>query len=491
MLIGVDIGTTNLKVLATTARGRVLKVVSRPMVIHRPQPGWADFDVPALEASALGGLREVVAALPERAEVAAITVDSIGESFLGVDAAGAVVTRCPTWFDRRTRNARAELGIDERKWYEVTGLADDDIATFHRLRWMQTEGEITPGQVRRWMNVADYGVFLLSGTAAAAPSLAARSGLYDRRHARWSDELLGALGLDPDWLPAALPAGSVAGGLRADVARHVGLRAGTPIINGGHDHPCAGVGCRVIRPGSLLDSTGTAEAVKTVVAGPIGFDETLSGRYDCYPHSVPGWFMVSGHLPSAGGFLAWTARLLRPEASGVDVEAFYEEALASPPGAGGVRTLPFLEGTGAPFNRRDQAAEALGLRGFHGPPDLLRAAYEGCAFWLAVNVDALSRIVGGGLDEVVAVGGGSRSDFWLELKSAFLGRPLQVPEVDEAAAFGAALVGGMAVGAVLPDLAGVVAPPTRVVEAPEELRVASEPVLNDYQRLYRQRFGEL
>ena len=493
VLIGIDVGTTNLKVLATTPDGRVLRVVQREMVIHRPERGHAEFDLGVVEAGILAGLCEIAAALPAGAEVAAIAVASIGESVVALDEDGTPVSMCPTWFDRRTKNYRPEFGIPVDHWYDLTGMVDDDICTAFRIHWMRSHGLVDTSRAQRWLCVADYGVHRLTGNACAAPSLAARTGMYDRNRGAWAPEVLDALGLRVDHLPLALPTATVAGGLLPDVARRVGLPAGTPVVNAGHDHPCAGVGCGLVEPGAVMDSTGTAEAIKTVVPGPLSYLETLHGRYECYPHATPGRFILSGHLPSAGGFLAWLSKTLHgvDEDGSTPVAALVEAARQSPPGANGVRLLPFLEGTGEPYNRRDQAAEVLGLRAYHGRADLIRAAFEGCSFWFEVNVSTMGRLARQPIGAITAVGGGARSDLWLEIKSAFVGRPMWVPDLVEAAAFGAALVGGMATGLVgtaaedLPRLGG------RTVEAPEALRTAYEPVAAEYRALYERRFGPL
>ncbi len=493
ILVGIDVGTTNLKVLATTVDGRVVRVVQRAMTIHRPAPGQAEFDLGVVEAGILEGLSEIAAALPAGAEVAAIAVASIGESVVAVDADGVPVSVCPTWFDRRTHNYRPDFGIPMERWYDLTGMVDDDICTAFRIHWLRSHGLVDAARTKLWLCMADYCVYRLTGDARAAPALAARTGMYDRNRGTWAPEVLAALGLDVASLPLPLPTATVAGGLLPDVARRVGLASGTPVVNAGHDHPCAGVGCGLVEPGVVMDSTGTAEAVKTVVRGPLSYHETLQGRYECYPHAVPGRFILSGHLPSAGGFLAWLSKTLHgvDEDGSTPVAAIVAAARQSPPGAGGVRVLPFLEGTGEPYNRRDQAAELLGLRAYHGRADLYRAAFEGCAFWFEVNVSAMSRIANQPIGAITAVGGGARSDLWLEIKSAFVGRPMWVPDVEEAAAFGAALVGGMAVGLVgtaaddLPKLTG------RNVVAPAALRAAYEPVAAEYRALYEQRFGPL
>ncbi len=493
VLVGIDVGTTNLKLLATTTDGHVLRVVQRDMVIHRPAPGHAEFDLGVVEAGIAEGLAEIATALPSGAEVAAIAVAAIGESVVAIDADGAPASFCPTWFDRRTHNYRPEFGIPVDRWYDLTGMVDDDICTAFRIHWLRSHDLVDASRAQRWLCMADYCVHLLTGNACAAPSLAARTGMYDRNEGTWAPEVLAALGLTADNLPRPLPTATVAGGLLPEVARRVGLPGGTPVVNAGHDHPCAGVGCGLVEPGGIMDSTGTAEAIKTVVSGPLTYRETLEGRYECYPHAAPGRFILSGHLPSAGGFLAWLSKTLHgvDEDGSTPVAAIVEAARQSPPGANGVRVLPFLEGTGEPYNRRDQAAELLGLRAYHGRADLIRAAFEGCSFWFEVNVSTMSRIADQRIDAITAVGGGARSDLWLEIKSAFVGRPMWVPDVDEAAAFGAALVGGMAVGLIgtaaddLPRLRG------RTVVAPDELRAEYEPVASEYRALYEQRFGPL
>lgn len=490
LLVGIDVGTTNLKMAAVTPWGQVRHLVSRPTTVRRPRDGWAEFDLAAIWDDIIDGLRELRRACAPAARIVSIAIDSVGESFVGLNADGQAVTPCPTWFDRRTRNAREELGIDIRTWYETTGMADDDIATLHRLHWFLERDPSLKHTVRQWLNVGDAIVWRLSGRAVAAPSLAARSGLYDRHTQSWSAPLLESLGIEPDTLPDPVATASVAAGLSSEVAAATGILQGTPIVHAGHDHPCAGVGCRVISPGSLLDSTGTAEAVKVVVPGPLSFTDTLGGCYDCYPHAVPDRFVLSGHLPSAGAFLAWAAGLWSGQTDAHHWSTL-EEATHSVPGARGVRALPFLEGTGSPFHRRDQAAELLGLRAFHSRSDLLRAAYEGCAAWLAHNVDVLTRIVGTSPTTIVAVGGGTRSELWLAIKAAFLGRHLRVPAVEEAAALGAALVGGMAVDAVAYNLDGVVEARTRTVAADSDEAAAYTEVVDDYRTIYGDRFGSV
>ncbi|HEX2864388.1 MAG TPA: FGGY family carbohydrate kinase, partial [Deinococcales bacterium] len=260
-LIGIDIGTTNLKFAAVAPGGRTLAVVQRPMRVDRPAPGEAEFHLGALLEGLRDGLGALAGRLPPGARLLALGVDSIGESVVPLDARGEPLGPCTTWFDRRVWVSPGYAGLPRQRRYDLTGMVEDDIYSVHRIAWFRAAAPQVARRVARWGNVADFAVLHLCGRLAAHPSLAARTGLLDRVSGDWSDELLAAGGLTRADLPEVLPAGQVAGGLRPDVAGATGLPAGMPVVHAGHDHPCALAGCGLSTPGGWLDSTGTAMAV--------------------------------------------------------------------------------------------------------------------------------------------------------------------------------------------------------------------------------------
>ncbi|MDR3376678.1 MAG: FGGY-family carbohydrate kinase [Ancalomicrobiaceae bacterium] len=451
VLIGIDIGTTNLKITAIRPDGEILSVVRRSMRIDHPGPGAAEFDLDRLESDLLDALTETTASLravsiPPSA-VAAIGICSIGESFVGLDAHGRRTTPCPTWFDRRTRNLRPDWSMTARDWFDLTGMVDDDIYTVHRLGHARASAADWFERVDKWAMVADYATYRLSGTLVANPSLAARSGLADRRRCTWDDGLLAAVGLRAANLPDLQPQGDGWGPLDGVVAHTVGLVAGTPVVNAGHDHPCAGLACRLIDPGPVIDSTGTSEALKTVVDRPLSYDDVGQGRYDCYPYVLTGRFILSGHIPASGALFDWLERLLAGPGVGREaIDALWQAAAATPPGAGGVRVMPYLRGTGAPWNQRGRRAEILGLGEETTAGAILRGAVEGLASWLVLNLERFATITGYRPAELILAGGGARNAFVDAVKAAFVNRPLILPAVEEAAGVGAALVAGLSVG---------------------------------------------
>lgn len=476
ILIGVDIGTTNLKAVAIDATRNLLSLCRRPMVIATPAPGAAEFDLAALDRALHDVLAETAATLAAKgrdlARVAAISVDSIGESFVGLDADDRPVLPVPTWYDRRTGRLRATVGIGAKEWYDTTGMVDDDIYTIWRLLWWRRACPDEMRRITRLFSVADYALFLLGKAHVANPSLSARSGLADRNTLAWSQEHLAAAGIDEGLMPRLLPQGRVAAGLTVQAAQRTGLVQGTPLVHAGHDHACAGFGCGVVTPGTFVDSAGTAESLTTVVSAPITWEGVNRGEYDCYPHAVPGRYLLSGHIPSSGGAIDWmTARLIGPAPAPSAREVLWEAAAKAPPGSGGVRVAPYLQGTGSPWNRRDERLRIDGIDAQTSAGDMLRAVHEGLAAWLGINVERFEAISGVTAGKLLLTGGGSRNRSYSEIKAAMLRRPLLASDVPEAAGIGAALMGGIAVGLFADAQAALAGP------APDLQQIAPDPEL--------------
>lgn len=488
LLVGIDIGTTNLKAVALRPSGHVEAIARRAMLIERPSAGAAEFNLDALDRDLFAVLREVADTLSAKGinlqEVAGIGIASIGESFVGLDAEDRRVTPCPTWYDRRTQNLRKQWNLSPKTWFDITGMVDDDIYTGYRISWWRTNKPEACERVRTWLMVADYAVLRLCGSKVTHPSLAARSGLADRRTGLWSDELLSSLRISNDNFAKIRPAGTVAGELTPEAAKTTGLPRGIPIINAGHDHPCAGLGCGLVDPGRIIDSMGTAESIITVVTSALTFEEVDNGAYDCYPHAIKGRYLLSGHTPSAGGFFDWLVTLLAgPEKNGHAVNALWRAAAATAPGSKDLRIAPYLTGTGSPWNKRDQRADISFLSYGADAGSILRAAVEALAAWLALNVGRFEKITGLESPEITLTGGGARNDLSNAVKAALINRPLTIPSVDEAAGAGAALVAGLAVGAI-EDAAHISSLPAthwRTIDVNKELAAAYSSIAESLQ----------
>jgi len=275
--------------------------------------------------------------------------------------------------------------------------------------------------------------------------------LFDVAGRRWSDEVAGALDLDPRLFPEAVESPAVAG--------HAG---DVPVAAGAGDQAAAAVGVGVDRPGPASVVLGTSGVVFSALDS---FQPDAQARVHTFCHARPGAWHAMGVMLSAAGSLRWLRDALDPAA---EFSALTAEAERWGPGTGGLTFLPYLSGERTPHADPDARAAFLGLGLEHDRGALVRAAMEGVAYGLRDSLELLA--ASGGRPEVGRVsGGGARSELWLRIVASVLNLPLERTEVEEGSAYGAALLGGVAAGvfdSVHEAVAACVRPAGRVEPEP-------------------------
>jgi len=449
-LIGIDVGTRSVRAIAFDARGRRAAQAARPTPARMQAGGRGEYDPDKLFDAVMDCLAEVARSLAGK-PVAGLAVGSVGESCVLVDDSGRSLAPSLVWFDRRTEAAAQELAetIGPDRIFQITGLALDPTLTLCKLAWMRAHWPEAMGRARRVLNIADWIAFRLTGVAATEPTLASRTLCFDIHERRWSEELLGLAGLDAALLPPVLASGAAIGAVRPEVLAETGL-AGRPVVaTGGHDHLCGSYAAGITRPGMLLDSLGTAEAVLLVTAFPLldpavmrrGF---IQGAIETHrPLSYLG-----GGINSSGGAVEW----FRSLTGQAEHEALIAEARAIEPGSQGVVFLPHLVYSPPPDPDTSARGAFIGLTAHADRGAMFRAVLEGLAMQARLMVDAMAALPGiTPPSEIRAIGGSSRNALFLEIKANVYGRPVTVVDEPEATALGAALLGGVAAG-LWPDL---------------------------------------
>jgi xylulokinase len=246
---------------------------------------------------------------------------------------------------------------------------------------------------------------------------------------RWSDEVLEALELDPGLLPDVLESAAVAGQ----------LASGVPVAAGAGDQAAGALGVGVTHPGPLSIVLGTSGVV---FAAGERYRTDPQGRVHAFCHAVPDRWHVMGVMLAAAGALAWARDALAPGAAFGELLTGAERWA---PGVEGLSFLPYLAGERTPHADPDARGAFVGLGLRHDRGALVRAVLEGVAFGLRDSLD-LIRELGVQASEGRVTGGGARSDLWLSIVASVLELPLARVNVDEGAAFGAALLGGVAAG---------------------------------------------
>jgi xylulokinase len=275
----------------------------------------------------------------------------------------------------------------------------------------------------------DYVRLRLCGSFATDVTDASGTGWFDVGARRWSDRVLDALEVEREWLPPAEESVVVSGQ----------TPAGVPVAAGAGDQGAGAIGVGADRPGPVSVVLGTSGVVLSTLSE---YAADPQARLQASCHAVPGSWFAMGVILSAAGSLAW----LRSVTGGAPYDALLAEAERWPPGVEGLTFLPYLTGERSPHFDPDARGAFSGLSVRHDRGALVRAVLEGVAFALRDSLDLVAAL--GGSTRVGRVsGGGARGRLWLQIVASALGLPLERVAVDEGAAYGAALLGGVAGGA--------------------------------------------
>ncbi len=449
ILLGVDIGTTNCKVLAIGEDGEPVARASAPTPVSGGHSADAtpEYDADELWQVSARLMRDVLDRLGPGKSVAAVAVASMGESIVLLDQHNKPLAPVIIWHDKRTQ---AWLDwwrqrISDRELFQITGLNLGHIYSANKLLWYREHQPDLLRRTRTFLSIADWITLCLSGHDSISCSLASRTLLFDVRAREWSHQLLHLTGIPNDLPPPVMASGQVVGGVTPQASQATGLPSGTPVVIGGHDHTCAALAAGVIGPGPVLDSSGTVEAILVSTDAPILDVPTPAASPSCGCHSVPGRYCLIGGIMS-GAVVDWMTRLFAGDDSAASVERLMAEAAAAPLGSAGVWFEPYLGGSGPPTRDPDAWGAWLGLRVHHTRAHLVRAGMEGLTFGIRTLLEGVTAMARTPATELRAVGGGTRNAWWQALKADILGIPIQTLAVADVTAQGAALLAGIGVG---------------------------------------------
>lgn len=445
LLVGLDLGTTSIKsILLESETGEILAIASRPTPVSHPFSGWSEHDPEAIWRSCVSCLRECAGGH----QVQALAIASMAEAGLPIDAWGNPLYPIIAWYDRRSspQAERIEKAIGREKLYSITGQRPS--ASFGLTKWLwlrENLPDIAP-HTAAWLPLPAYILFRLCGYQAVDYSIASRALLLDQNSLTWSPTLLDLAGLTQCQLPALAPAGTPVANLSPQAAEETGLSTNVLCVLGGHDHLCASFASGGHLPGTVVDSTGTAEAVLLVIPGFLPNPAAASLGLACYAHVIPGKYVLKGGLKAAGSAIEWLARLLSSGAEHPDYATLETEAWSGVGNTPGPLWLPHFLESGSPEADPLSRAALIGVHLGHTRGDFFRGLLESLSFWLRENLEKMQEMAGISIEKVVLIGGTTRLELLCQLKAEVLNRPVFLPEIPEASATGAALLAGIGCG---------------------------------------------
>jgi len=457
-ILAYDLGTGGNKTSLYDVEGRCLASEFVPYDTEYPRAGWHEQRPAAWWDSVVRSTRILLSRAgvdPEEIECLALSGHSLG--CVPLDRDGRLLREAtPIWSDKRAVEQAAGFfrRIDPTSWYRLTGngFPPPHYTVFKILWYRDLEPEMF-GRIATIVGTKDYINYRLTGRIATDPSYASGSGVYDLLAWDYSDALLDAAGLSRDLLPEIVPSTEILGELTEEAAHELGLPRRVKVACGGVDNSCMALGARAFAEGRTYASLGSSSWIAVSSHRPL-LDN--AAKPYVFTHVIPGMFTSAVAIFSSGTSLRWVrdhlcANLVeRARAQGADpYDLMVALAETSPPGAKKLLFNPSLAGGSSLDASANIRGAFIGLDLGHTQADVIRATLEGIAFNLRLVLDELRRLGDIG-DEMVVVGGGSRSRLWRQIYADALEIDILKTDVgQEAGSLGAAAVA--AVGACLWD----------------------------------------
>ena len=431
MFLGLDLGTSGLKGVLINDRQEVLAEATAPLTVQRPHEGWSEQEPSHWIAAAEAVLDKLAAHGLGAVQGIGLSGHMHGATLL--DAADNVLRPCILWNDTRSHVEAAELDGDPQ-FRRLSGNIVFPGFTAPKLDWVRKHEPAIWAKVAKILLPKDYLRLWLIGDHVAEMSDAAGTAWLDTGARDWSDDLLAATGLVRAQMPRLVEGSDVSGLLRAGLAERWGMGR-VVVAGGGGDNAASGVGVGVVRAGEAFVSLGTSGVL---FAANDGYQPDPATAVHTFCHALPGSWHQMGVILAATDALNWYGRFVGQDAARLTGSL---GALEAP---GKALFLPYLGGERTPLNDAAIRGSFMGLEHATDTAAGTRAVLEGVTFAIRDCRDALAA-TGTKIERLLAVGGGSRSDYWLSAIATALNVPVDLPIAgDFGGAFGAARLAIMA-----------------------------------------------
>ena len=470
MYIGIDLGTSSVKTVLMDDNQQIVASASAPLNVARPHDGWSEQN----PADWITGVENTFIELKENHASGLSSVRGIGLSghmhgATLIDASDKVLRPCILWNDTRS-HAEAEA-LDTEQSRSLCGNILFPGFTAPKLAWVAKHEPELFAKVKKILLPKDYLRLWLTGEYVSELSDAAGTGWLDVAKRSWSDDLLRACNIDSSYMPSLVEGSHTSGHLKAALAKKFGLSGGVVVAGGAGDNAAAACGMGVVTPGSAFVSLGTSGVL---FACNESYRPNADSAVHTFCHAIPDTWHQMGVMLAATDSLNWLATVTGRSVA--ELTASLEGGSYQPTD---LLFLPYLGGERTPHNDADARGVFVGLSHNTDTDTLCNAVMQGVCFAFRDSFNALASS-GTQLSDAYAVGGGSRSDYWIGMMATVLGIPLhKTIDGDFGAGLGAARLGMIAAEQSDP-VSVCFAPPVQSTIAP--LTGLSDQVDHHYER---------
>jgi xylulokinase len=449
-LLGIDVGTTGVKAVVFNIEGKVIADAYKEYPLIYIKPGWIELN-PHIILNSIEEVIKKVNILSRKDPVEVISVSSMSESFISLDSNGNILGNSIANLD-----TRAEFLIEwwEKKLgkfniFKITGQPLNSILTINKLIWLKKFKPKLFKKVWKFLCYEDFVFYKLSGETITDYSIAARTMAFDINKKKWSDKILNIAGIDVNLLPDVKPSGEVIGEVSKKVAKKLGFKRKVFLVSGAHDQPAGAVGSGIVKEGIAMDATGTVECI-TPAFNKLNLNKKmLEYNYCCSPHALKNLYVTFAYNFTGGSLLRWyrdTFAIEEKKLAKRSNKDVYNIILKEiPKNPTNLFILPHFLATGTPYFDSNSKGVILGLTFGTKKNEVVKAILEGITYEMKLNLYYLKN-AGVDISEIRTIGGGAKSDVWLQLKADMFNKKVVSLNVSESACLGVALLGGVAVG---------------------------------------------
>ncbi len=448
--VGMDIGTTSTVGILLGLPDQVLGLASRPVTLHSPQPGWAEEDPREWWDNATAILRQLIAECRVAPQaIGAVGVTGMLPAVVLLDRNDELIRPSIQQSDARCAEEVAELAAEMSPdvFLARTGNGINQQLVTAKLRWLERHEPSAFARIATVMGSYDYINHRLSGERAVEQNWALEAGFTDLAHGTIDDDLVALAHISRDAVPRRTDSHAVLGNVTKAAARATGLPVGVPVVGGAADHVASALAAGVLGPGDVLLKFGGSVDVLVATDRPVP-DARMYLDY----HLIPGLYVPNGCMATGGSALNWFAATFAGSerdaatAAGQTLHQRLDRMAADiPPGAGGVRVLPFFLGEKTPIHDPARRASFSGLTLSHGLAHLWRALLEAYAYAIRHHVDVLNEM-GHRTENFMVSDGGAESRVWMQIVADVLQRPVRQLQGHPGSCLGAAWTAAIGTG---------------------------------------------
>jgi xylulokinase len=448
-LLGLDVGTTGCKAAVFSTDGRLLALDYAEYDYQSPEAGWAELDVLAVWEKIKVSIRKAVSRSGSD-PVTALAVASLGEAVVPLSRDRRILSPSLLNFDVRGGEYLDGLAaqVEDAYLYQINGNTLGNHYSLTKLMWIRDHQPELYAETEHFLHWSSFVAFMLGADPVLDYSLANRTLLFDLDKAAWSEELAELARIDLQKLPRLVPSGVAIGHVSPRIAQELGLPLNVTIVSGSHDQCANAVGCGVIEPGQAFYGMGSYHCITPVMDQRRDTSAMVARGLNTEHHAAPGKYL--SFLYNHGGTLVkWyrnTFATVEHHQAAIEAKDIYPALFAEmPEGMSSVLVLPNFAFTGPPEFLTDSCGVIFGLHLDTTRGDVLKGIVEGIAFYLKECVESLPA-TGITINDYRAVGGGSKSEAWIQLSADLFGQPIARPVITEAGALGSAIMAGVGSG---------------------------------------------